>query len=142
MSLSIVKTAFFVSLAFAPFFACLDEGERAPPGASPSRALASDADGGTIRGVVVDKTTRLPVKGAVISTVPATLDVITDDEGRFRLASALAPDVQYTLITTAQGYGDVQVPVEATPGETLVFPVSLDREDEVVGEAVSLTSTN
>lgn len=130
------RTAFFVGLIFAPFFACFEEQGPAPSAAA-SEAVAQSA---VVKGVVVDKKTKLPVKGAVVSTVPATLDVVTDDEGRFRLAQGLDADAEYTLIATATGYGDVQIPVEPAPGEVILVPVALEKAEEVPGEAVSLTS--
>lgn len=124
------RHVFFVGLIFAPFFSCFEDAE--------PEVKTAILEPAVVKGVVVDQRTRLPVKGAVISTVPATLDVVTDDEGRFRLAQGLEHDGQYVLIATAPGYGDVQVPVEANPGEVVLVPVSLAKSDV---EPVTTVST-
>jgi hypothetical protein len=132
-----VGHVFFVGLIFAPFFSCFeDDAERAR-----SEAPVAQLDAAVVKGVVIDQRTKRPVKGAVLSTVPATVDAVTDDEGRFRLAQRLDQDAEYTLIATAPGYDDVQIAIDARAGEVVMIPVALAKSDAVATEAVTTLST-
>lgn len=72
---------------------------------------------GNINGMVTDGSSNLPIAGAHISTLPATITTTTDSSGDYTLANV--PGGTYSVIATASGYNATYVGnITVTNGNT------------------------
>lgn len=83
---------------------------------------------GKITGIVTDKTTNLPVSGALIATTPATNTVTTDDNGSYTIDYAptvTGTSVNYTVTASHDGYTNASVQVNVNPGRTATANIQM-----------------
>ena len=102
-------------------------------------AAVTPAPTGSISGVIVDSTTRLPVAYATVGLLPATTEkpltgVAADANGRFELAKVAAGN--YRLRVSFVGYGTVTRAVTATDGATDAGRITLNTTGEQLGDVV------
>lgn len=83
---------------------------------------------GMVEGTVTDKTTNLPIEGALISTTPATNTVTTDSDGKYKIdyaPTATGVSVNYTIRAVKDGYTDASVQVNVNPGRTTTANIQM-----------------
>jgi len=93
--------------------------------------------GGTISGVVIDKTSGEKLLFANVQLEGTSLGTSTDEEGRFVFYQVPAGD--YTLVATYVGYTKQTISVTVVSGETLQVKMELDYA-AVQGEEVLVTA--
>ncbi len=105
----------------------------------PAAAAVTPAPTGSIVGVIIDSTTRLPVAYATVGLLPASTDkpltgVAADANGRFELTKIAAGN--YRLRVSFVGYGTVTRAVTATDGATDAGRISLNVSGEQLADVV------
>jgi len=83
---------------------------------------------GMIEGTVTDKTTNLPIEGALISTTPSTNSITTDSDGKYLIDYApteSGTSVSFTILASKNGYEDATVRVNVNPGRTATANIQM-----------------
>lgn len=84
---------------------------------------------GAITGQVLDFSNRTtPIAGASVTTSPATDAIVTDDEGRFRIAEALVGN--YTITAVRDGFDPNTVTIAVREGADAQAVVFLSEEED------------
>lgn len=86
-----MKKNYSLFLLIVLLFSCSEETKVVSPDSNPIVK-------GSIKGLVINKTTEMPVAGAFVTTLPLTSTTKTDEEGKFELPS-VSPDIYDIIIT-------------------------------------------
>lgn len=79
----------------------------------------------TIRGIVVDRETQLPLEGVAVGILDSPTGTITEADGKFQLTN-LSPG-RYTLLLSMLGYQSQRIPaLELSSGKELVLTIQMD----------------
>lgn len=83
---------------------------------------------GSVTGKVVDANTLLPLEGVSIVTVPASVSVITGEDGTFSISDVEAGDIRVN--GTKPGYKSGSVNVQLLDKKTVDITMTMVKEDE------------
>src|SRR5690606_3386803 len=78
---------------------------------------------GTVRGLVTDRRTGVPVAGAVVGIPALELSATTDGNGAYQISNVPAGDL--SLIVSMSGYAGVSATARLVAQQTLLFSPSL-----------------
>ncbi len=96
-------------------------------------------DNGDITGKVMDLKRAAPLKGAVVSTVPATGSVVTDSDGKFTLTGL--PIGSYDLLVEMDGYEGSPKKVMVSGNATLSLEIALiPTRGSIIGHVYNVKS--
>lgn len=88
-----------------------------------------------IKGVVIDKSSEIPLVGATLSITGLNLSVLSDSSGRFTVSNI--PIGRQELIATMVGYKTVTIPeLLITAGKQVILDISLESEIRSLSEIV------
>ncbi len=79
----------------------------------------------SVSGTITDSLYGQPLKGAVVSTVPAAGSALTDSSGRYTITNI--PSGSYTLVAALEGYISNSAPVQITSNGNFYINISLQQ---------------
>ena len=92
------------------------------------KPTAIEAPQTTITGKVINKETKEPIAGAIVSSEPATQQTTTNAEGFYTLLTNVTVGQTYRVTATADAYQQNTVTVSAAEGENTVGDIALSPE--------------
>jgi len=108
--------------------------EKAEPNTPSGEGSAAPEPEGTVTGVVIDKSTRLPIGGAMVS-VSEKEAVVTDSEGRFELVCGTSSSVA-CVYAIAPGYAVDRVYVQLRERTASEVAIELAQGSRLVGRVI------
>ena len=87
-----------------------------------------------IRGVVSDKLSQMPIKGATVQIVSLQIETTTDSLGKYILSN-IAPD-RYEIKITCNAYKTITIPnVVISSGKEVILDIAMEDEFKKLGQA-------
>lgn len=81
----------------------------------------------SLSGLIFDGKTNKPIAGAIVATEPATEQVKTDKNGKFRISTNITIGKTYRITASVAGYATNTASVEAREGENKLADIALEK---------------